>query len=192
MAQGRDPDKYGLLEIRGKIINCLSNPLDKVMENEEVKLIFSALGVTPNNYKASKLRYGKVGIATDADKDGNHIALLLLSFFSEMLPEMLKEGRVARLDAPIHGVKVGTKVHYFYSDEEFQNRKINGDVIRFKGLGEMNPCDVKATMFGPSQHMTEFKWTAETDELLRQLMGTDIEPRRDFLFNKVDFSTIVE
>lgn len=133
LAQGRDPDKYGLLEIRGKIINCLSNPLDKVMDNEEVKLIFSALGVTPNNYKASKLRYGKVGIATDADKDGNHIALLLLSFFSEMLPEMLKEGRVARLDAPTHGVKVGNKMHYFYSDEEFKNRKVKGDVVMFKG-----------------------------------------------------------
>ena len=192
LAQGRDPDKYGLLEIRGKIINCLSNSLDKVMENEEVKLIFSALGVTPNNYKASKLRYGKVGIATDADKDGNHIALLLLSFFSEMLPEMLKEGRVARLDAPTHGVKVGTKMHYFYSDEDFQNRKINGEVVMFKGLGEMSGPQVKETMFGPNQHMTEFKWTAETDELLRQFMGTDIEPRRDFLFNKVDFSTIVE
>ena len=133
LAQGRDPDKYGLLEIRGKIINCLSNPLDKVMDNEEVKLIFSALGVTPNNYKASKLRYGKVGIATDADKDGNHIALLLLSFFSEMLPDMLKEGRIARLDAPTHGVKVGNKTHYFYSDEEFKNRKVNGDVVMFKG-----------------------------------------------------------
>ena len=133
LAQGRDPDKYGLLEIRGKIINCLSNPLDKVMDNEEVKLIFSALGVTPNNYKASKLRYGKVGIATDADKDGNHIALLLLSFFSEMLPDMLKEGRIARLDAPTHGVKVGNTMHYFYSDEEFQNRKVKGDVTMFKG-----------------------------------------------------------
>ena len=192
LAQGRDPDKYGLLEIRGKIINCLSNPLDKVMDNEEVKLIFSALGVTPNNYKASKLRYGKVGIATDADKDGNHIALLLLSFFSEMLPDMLKEGRIARLDAPTHGVKVGNKMHYFYSDEEFKNRKVKGDVVMYKGLGEMGGHEVKETMFGPNQHMTEFKWTAETDELLRQFMGTDIEPRRDFLFNKVDFSTIVE
>ena len=192
LAQGRDPDRYGLLEIRGKIINCLSNPLDKVMDNEEVKLIFSALGVTPNNYKASKLRYGKVGIATDADKDGNHIALLLLSFFSEMLPDMLKEGRIARLDAPTHGVKVGTKMHYFYSDEAFQKRTIKGDVTLFKGLGEMSGPQVKETMFGPNQHMTEFKWTPETDELLRQFMGTDIEPRRDFLFNKVDFSTIVE
>lgn len=192
LAKGRDSNKYGLLEIRGKIINCLSNPIDKVMANEEVQLIFSALGISPNNYKSSKLRYGTVGIATDADKDGNHIALLLLSFFSEMLPEMLKEGRVVRLEAPTHGVKVGNKMFYYYNDEEFQNRTTKGEVTMFKGLGEMTGPQIKETMFGPTQHLTKFQWDEHADTLLRQFMGTDIEPRKEFLFNEVDFSKVIE
>lgn len=192
LAQGRDPNKYGLLGIRGKIINCLSNPIDKVMENEEVKLIFSALGVTPNNYKASKLRYGKVGIATDADKDGNHIALLLLSLFSEMLPEMLQEGRVFRLEAPTHIVKVNSTNHYFFGEEEFIQRKVKGEVVLCKGLGEMSSDQIKGSMFGINQRLVNFPWDETSDFLLRQLMGSEVAPRREFLFNEVDFSKIVE
>ena len=192
LAQGRDVNKYGLLGIRGKIINCLSNPIDKVMENEEVRLILSALGVTPNNYKASKLRYGAVGIATDADKDGNHIALLLLSLFSELLPEMLQEGRIYRLEAPTHIVKTGAKNHYFFGEEEFSKRAVKGEVVFCKGLGEMSAAQVKDSLFGPQQHLTSFNWSADSDTLLRQFMGDDIEFRREFLFNKVDFSKITE
>lgn len=192
LALGRDPNKYGLLEIRGKIINCLTNPLEKVMENEEVKLIFSALGISPNNYRASKLRYGKVGIATDADKDGSHIALLLLSFFSEMLPDMLKEGRIFRLNAPTHLVKAAGTEFFYYSDEEFRKRKVDGDVVMLKGLGEMSASQIQNTMFGVNQHLTPFTWSTENDELLRNLMGNDIEFRRNFLFNECDFSQIIE
>ena len=192
LAQGRDINKYGLLGIRGKIINCLSNPMDKVMENEEVKLILSALGVTPNNYKSGKLRYGAVGIATDADKDGNHIALLLLSLFAELLPDMLKEGRIYRLEAPTHIVKVGTKNHYFFGEEEFDNRKVRGDVTFCKGLGEMDSTQVKESLFSANQHMVPFTWDEDADILLRQFMGEDIEFRREFLFNRVDFSKITE
>lgn len=192
LAQGRDINKYGLLGIRGKIINCLSNPIDKVMDNEEVKLILSALGVTPNSYKSGKLRYGAVGIATDADKDGNHIALLLLSLFSELLPDMLKEGRIYRLEAPTHIVKVGTKNHYFFGEKEFDNRKVKGDVTFCKGLGEMNAVQVKESLFSENQHFVPFTWNSESDTLLRQFMGEDIEFRREFLFNKVDFSKITE
>ena len=192
LAKGRDANKFGLLEIRGKIINCLSNPMDKIMNNEEVKLIFSALGVSPNNYKSSKLRYGSVGIATDADKDGNHIALLLLSFFAEMLPDMLKEGRIYRLEAPTHGVKVGNKMHYFYTNEDYQNRTVKGETTMFKGLGEMSGSQIKETMFGANQHMTKFIWDEGSNELLHKFMGTDIEPRKEFLFNEVDFSNVVE
>lgn len=192
LAQGRDINKYGLLGIRGKIINCLSNPMDKVMENEEVKLILSALGVTPNNYKSGKLRYGAVGIATDADKDGNHIALLLLSLFAELLPDMLKEGRIYRLEAPTHIVKVGTKNHYFFGENEFEGRKVKGDITFCKGLGEMTPVQVKESLFSADQHMIPFTWDEDADILLRQFMGEDIEFRREFLFNKVDFSKITE
>ena len=189
---GRDPNKYGLLEIRGKIINCLTNPLEKVMENEEVKLIFSALGVTPNNYKAGKLRYGKVGIATDADKDGNHIALLLLSFFSEMLPDMLKEGRIMRLLSPTHLVKAAGQEFFFYSDEEFRKRTVRGETVLVKGIGELTAGQIKTSMFGSKQHLVPFNWTPEDDALLRNFMGDDIEFRKDYLFNHCDFSQITE
>lgn len=192
LAQARDSKKFGLLAIRGKIINALSNPIDKVMENEEVKLICSALGVSPNSYKSSKLRYGKVGIAADADQDGNHISLLLLTFFSVLFPEMLKEGRIYRLESPTHIVRNGKKTYCFYSKEEFENRTVSGEVTLCKGLGELTADQAKVSMFGEGQRLTKFEWNEETDEVLRALMGTDIEPRKDFLFNKVDFSTITE
>lgn len=192
LAQGRDPDKYGLLGIRGKIINCLSNPIEKVMENEEVKLILSALGVTVNGYRASKLRYGKVGIATDADKDGNHIALLLLSLFSSLLPQMLNEGRIFRLEAPTHIINGNKGSYYYYSEEDFKANRANGEVVFCKGLGEMSPTQVKESLFGTNQHLTKFTWSEEVDDTLRTLMGEDVEPRKEFLFNKVDFSQIKE
>ena len=192
LAQGRDPNKYGLLGIRGKIINCLSNPIEKVMENEEVKLILSALGVTVNGYRSARLRYGKVGIATDADKDGNHIALLLLSLFSELLPQMLTEGRIFRLEAPTHIVNGNKGSYYYYGENDFKANRVNGEVVLCKGLGEMSPDQMKAAMFGDNQRLIKFNWDNESDELLRSLMGEDVEPRREFLFNKVDFSKIME
>lgn len=192
LALGRDPNKYGLLEIRGKIINCLTNPMEKIMENEEIRLIFSALGVTSNNYQPEKLRYGKVGIATDADKDGNHIALLLLCFFSEMLPNMLKENRIMRLHSPTHIIKTKNKDYYYFSDEEFQKRKIKGETIQVKGLGELTSDQIKTAMFGELQHLVPFDWNNENDQLLRNFMGNDVEFRKNFLFHECDFSQIIE
>jgi len=192
LAQARDPNVYGLLGIRGKIINALSNPLDKVMENEEVQLIFAALGVTPNNYNSKKLRYGQIGIASDADQDGNHIALLLLSMFAELMPELLHEGRVFRLDAPTHVVKRGGKDYYFYNSADFLNRTVTGDVSFLKGIGEMSAKQEKESMFGINQRRTYFTWDNEADKQLKLLMGESAEPRREFLFNRVDFSRITE
>ena len=192
LAQARDPNKYGLLAIRGKIINALSNTDDKIMSNEEVKLILSALGVTPNNYKSSKLRYGKIGIASDADKDGNHIALLILSLFAKLLPEMLEEGRVFRLESPTHIVKSANKNYYFFSHKDFNERTINGDVTLCKGLGELNAEHVKASMFGENQRRSYFIWDEDANAKLLDFMGEDVEPRREFLFTHVDFSEVQE
>ncbi len=192
LAQARDPKIYGLLGIRGKIINALSNPIDKVMENEEVQLIFSALGVTPNNYNPKKLRYGQVGIASDADQDGNHIALLLLSMFAELLPQMLNEGRIFRLDAPTHVIKHGNKNYYFYGAVDYLENRMVGDVTMLKGLGEMSAEQESESLFGPKQRRTYFTWDKESDTQLKQLMGEDANPRKEFLFNNVDFSRITE
>ena len=193
MAQGRDVNSDGLLAIRGKIVNALSNPLDKVMENEEVKLICSALGVTPNNYKAGKLRYGRVVFATDADSDGSHICLLLLSLVNTLFPEMLNEHRIFRLDAPTHLVKTKTgKTFYYYGAEDFKKNHTAGDVVLLKGLGELSADQVRDSLFGKNQRLTPFNWTVDADILLNQLMGEDSDFRRDYLFEKVDFTTIAE
>lgn len=193
MAQGRDVNSDGLLAIRGKIVNALSNPLDKVMENEEVKLICSALGVTPNNYKAGKLRYGRVVFATDADSDGSHICLLLLSLVNTLFPEMLNEHRIFRLDAPTHLVKTKAgKTFYYYGAEDFKKNHTAGDVVLLKGLGELSADQVRDSLFGKNQRLTPFNWTVDADILLNQLMGEDSDFRRDYLFEKVDFTTIAE
>lgn len=193
MAQGRDVNTDGLLAIRGKIVNALSNPLDKVMENEEVKLICSALGVTPNSYKAGKLRYGRVVFATDADSDGSHICLLLLSLINTLFPEMLNEHRIFRLDAPTHLVKTKTgKTFYYYGADDFKKNHTAGDVVLLKGLGELSADQVRDSLFGKNQRLTPFNWTVDADILLNQLMGEDSDFRRDYLFKKVDFTTIAE
>lgn len=193
MAQGRDVNSDGLLAIRGKIVNALSNPLDKVMENEEVKLICSALGVTPNNYKAGKLRYGRVVFATDADSDGSHICLLLLSLVNTLFPEMLNEHRIFRLDAPTHLIKTKQgKTFYYYGADDFKKNHTAGDVVLLKGLGELSADQVRDSLFGKNQRLTSFNWTVDADILLNQLMGEDSDFRRDYLFEKVDFTTIAE
>lgn len=192
LSQARDPNQYGLLGIRGKIINAMSNPLDKVLENEEVQLIYSALGITPGDYNVKKMRYGKIGIASDSDKDGNHIALLLLSLFATLSPKLLEEKRIFRLIGPTHIITKAGKNYYFFSEDEYNNHVIDGDVKFIKGLGALNPSQMKESMFGGKQQRTFFEWTATSKARLESLMGTDIEPRREYLFNKVDFSTITE
>ena len=193
MAQGRDVNSDGLLAIRGKIVNALSNSLDKVMENEEVKLICSALGITPNSYKAGKLRYGRVVFATDADSDGSHICLLLLSLVNTLFPEMLNEHRIFRLDAPTHLIKTKAgKTFYYYGADDFKKNHTAGDVVLLKGLGELSADQVRDSLFGKNQRLTPFNWTVDADILLNQLMGEDSDFRRDYLFEKVDFTTIAE
>ena len=94
MAQARDYTKYGLMAIRGKIINCLSNDEEKIYENEEIKLLLSAMNIVPGKYNASKLRYGKLAICTDADSDGYHIGLLIMAALQYLAPEFIREGRL--------------------------------------------------------------------------------------------------
>ena len=94
IAQARDYTKYGLLAIRGKIINCLSNPEEKIFNNEEIKLLLSAMNIVPGKYDSKKLRYGKLGICVDADSDGAHIALLIMAALQYLAPEFIKEGRL--------------------------------------------------------------------------------------------------
>lgn len=134
MAVARDTKHYGILPIRGKILNLLSNTLEDAMENEEVKAILMALGCGMlDKYDSKKLRYGKVGICVDADDDGYHIACLLMAFFEALLPQFLREGRLSWLRAPLYKVVKNKKAYYFFTDEEREASNITGEQTRYKG-----------------------------------------------------------
>lgn len=130
--QGRDVDHYGLLPIRGKCINALSNPMEDVLANEEVKAILMALGIHLGNYNPKKLRYGKLGICVDADDDGAHIALLVSALIYALCPEFVMEGRLHWLKAPLYKVVNGNKTDYYFTEEELP-KNCKGTITRNKG-----------------------------------------------------------
>ena len=195
LAQGRDHTKYGIMAIKGKIINCLSNSDEKVYENEEIKLLLSAMNIVPGKYDAKKLRYGKLAICTDADSDGYHIGLLIMAALAHIAPQFIREGRLCWLRSPLHIVHDGKKETYYFTDEELeQNRhKIKGEVQRNKGLGSLEPEQARESMFNPEhQRMDVMEYTEGAMQLLYELMGEDVAPRRDFIMENVDFAEIRE
>ena len=190
MSKGRDPEKYGILMLRGKCINCISNPIEDILENEEVKLLLQALGITYGRaYDPKKLRYGKIAICSDADSDGSHIGLLIMAMLHRLAPQFIEEGRLCWLRAPIYKVGSGKKAMYYYTEEEFQAKTATGDIIKYKGLGQMDEEDLKNSMFSPEfQHMDHIKYNVDGIEILEQLMGNQVQYRKDFVFNNIDFS----
>ena len=195
MARARDYTHYGLLAIRGKIINCLSNPEEKIYNNEEIKLLLSAMNIVPGKYNSQKLRYGKIGICVDADSDGSHIALLIMSALQYLAPEFIREGRLCWLRSPLYIVENKGKESYYFTDEEFNKvrNKIKGEVTRAKGLGELSDETAKASMFSSEyQRMDVLDWDASAVDLLYDLMGEDVDPRKEFILKKVDFSKVRE
>lgn len=195
MAIARDEKHYGILAIRGKIINCLSNSEDKIFENEEIKLLLSAMNIIPGKYNSSKLRYGRIAICSDADSDGYHIGLLIMSALQYLAPEFIQEHRLCWLRSPLYIVTNGKKHTYFYSDEEFNKAraKIKGDVSREKGLGALSATKAKESMFNPgNQRMDVLIPDEYSIQMLYDLMGEDVQPRKDFVFSKIDFSEIKE
>ena len=195
MAQARDYTKYGILAIRGKIINCLSNPEEKIFQNEEIKLLLSAMNIVPGKYNPSKLRYGKIAICTDADSDGSHIGLLIMAALQYLAPEFIQEGRLCWLRSPLYIVDNKGKESYYFTDEEFNKvrSKIKGEVTRAKGLGELPAETAHASMFTDEyQRMDVLEPDRSAIDLLYNLMGESVEPRRDFIMKKVDFSKVRE
>ena len=195
LALGRDYTKYGIMAIRGKIINALSNPDEKVYNNEEIKLLLSALNIIPGKYDSKKLRYGKLAICTDADSDGYHIGLLIMAALAHLAPEFIKEGRLCWLRSPLYIVTNGKTESYYFTDEEFNavKGKIKGEVQRNKGLGSLEPEQARKSMFDPTyQRLDVMEYSEDAMNLLYDLMGEDVEPRRDFIMSNVDFSEIRE
>ena len=189
MQRVRDPKKYGILKLRGKIINALSNDMDRVLANEEVTLFLKATGINISNYRESKFRYGKVAICVDADDDGMHIACLIMALLYKFAPEFLKEGRLYWLHAPLFKVTSGKTTQYFYTEDQVRQAKTKGVQQRFKGLGEMKDEDARC-MFDNNQWLEQLTWDDSVAELLEGLMGDDSQPKKDFVFSRINFEEI--
>lgn len=194
MAIARDITKYGILAIRGKILNCLAHPDEKIFQNEEIKLLLSAMNITPGKYDAKKLRYGRIAICVDSDSDGYHIGLLIMAALRYLAPQFLEEGRLCWLRAPLYIVKSGKNESYYFTDEDFNKvrGKVKGEVTRAKGLGALSEAQARNSMFGENQRMDVLEPTEEAIYLLEDLMGKDVEPRTEFIFKNVDFSMVRE
>lgn len=188
MQRVRDPKKYGILKLRGKIVNALSNDFEDVMRNEEVKLFLKATGINISNYRESKLRYGKVAICVDADDDGMHIACLIIALLYRLAPDFLKEGRLCWLHAPLFKVKKGKEVKFYYTEEQLRNG-IKGEQTRFKGLGEMKDEDA-CCMFDANQWMEVLEWDTSVSAQVEALMGKDSQPKKDFVFSRINFEEL--
>ena len=193
MAVARDIKRYGILAIRGKLVNCLAHTEEKIFENEEINLLLSAMNIIPGKYNANKLRYGKIAICSDSDSDGFHIGLLIMAAIYKLAPQFLQENRLCWLRSPLYIEKIGKKEKYYFTDEEIKDVKITGELQRNKGLGSLSAEQAKNSMFNPeNQRMDVLIPDTESLNLLAQLMGEDNSYRKTFIFENVDFSEIHE
>ena len=193
----RDVNKEALYAVRGKVKNLLKHPLDECLENQEVSDIIMALGCgIQEKYNSKKLNYGKVAIATDADVDGYSIMCLIATLFYVLMPQFIEEGRLCWLRAPLYRLTKGDKRIFAYDDKELEQMKVKysgWEQGRNKGLGEMNAEDMEASMMHPENRRLEVLTIHDieaTAESIQMLMGPEVEGRRDFLFENVDFSII--
>lgn len=195
MAQARDITHYGILALRGKILNPLSNSEERIAANDEITLLLKALNIVPGKYDSKKLRYGRVAICTDSDSDGFHIGLLVASVLHYMAPSFLLESRLCWLRSPLYIVKKGEKESYYFTDQEMDAARptVTGVVQRNKGLGSLSPDQAHRSMFTPEfQRMDVLEPSVEAIELLENLMGDDVEFRRQYIFDNIDFQEVRE
>ena len=187
--QGRNREFQAILPLRGKILNVEKARLHKIMENNEIIAMITALGTgIGEEFNLSKLRYDKVIIMTDADVDGSHIMTLLLTFFYRHMKELVERGHVYVAMPPLYRLQSGKRVEYVYSDQEKDKlvKEMGGEIAiqRYKGLGEMNPKQLWETTMDPAvrklkQVMVEDALKA--DQMFTVLMGDEVEPRREFI-----------
>ena len=194
MAVARDRQKYGILMLRGKLINAFSNSKEKLEKNEEIQLLLKALNIIPGAYNPSDLRYGRVAICTDSDSDGYHIGLLIATALQHFCPEFIEEQRLCWLRSPLYIVKTKKGEQYYFTDEEMDavRGKVTGEIQRNKGLGSLSADQAKASMFGENQRIDILNPTEEAINLLKALMGSSGVARKEFVFNEIDFSTVRE
>ncbi len=196
--QGRNRETQAILPLRGKVLNVEKARLVKIFENEEIKILISALGVGfGESFDAEKLRYHKVIIMCDADVDGAHIATLLLTLFFRHFKELILRGYIYLALPPLYKVKVGKSSQYLYNDlelNEFRNANPNQkiEIQRYKGLGEMNAEQLWETTLDPDTRYLK-KVTIdngiEADIVFSMLMGDKVEPRKNFILENAQFAT---
>ncbi|MCR4427008.1 MAG: DNA topoisomerase (ATP-hydrolyzing) subunit B, partial [Firmicutes bacterium] len=199
--QGRDRRYQAIMPLRGKIINVEKARLDKILANEEIRAIITALGTgVGEDFDLSKLRYGKIILMTDADVDGAHIRTLLLTFFFRYMRPLIENGNVLIAQPPLFQVRQGKKEYYAYSDEELQTllSRIgrNGlSIQRYKGLGEMNAEQLWETTMNPESR-TMLRVTLEdayaAEQIFSTLMGDQVEPRREFIESHARYATDID
>lgn len=197
MCVAREIDKYGILMLRGKLINALANKDDRLLKNEEIQLLFKALGIRPHeDYEETSLRYGRIGICVDSDSDGYHIGLLIASALEHFCPKFIQENRLCWLRSPLYIVKGKDNEQYYFTDQEMDAARPNlpagVEVQRCKGLGSLSASQARNSMFGANQHMDVLIPTDKTKNKLVTLMGSNADGRKDFIFNKIDFSEVKE
>jgi len=189
--QGRDRNFQAILPLKGKILNVEKSRLDKILSNEEIKTIITAIGtgIGEDEFNIDKARYHKIIVMTDADVDGSHIKTLLLTFFFRYMPEIIRRGYLFIAKPPLYNIRIGKEVFYAYNDEERDTILKKHDpskavVQRYKGLGEMNPEQLWETTMDPKRRTlmrVNIDDEVEAEEAFSILMGDAVEPRRKFI-----------
>ncbi len=205
--QGRDRSYQAILPLRGKILNVEKAMEHKIYENEEIRNMYTALGVTvgtPDDPKAlntAKLRYHKLIIMTDADVDGSHIATLILTFIFRYMKELVEQGCVYIAQPPLYLIKKGKEQEYAYSEEQRKiliekigaGKEDSVSIQRYKGLGEMNADQLWETTMDPARRTLKqvtIESAAEADRIFSMLMGDDVAPRREFIESHAKYAKI--
>ncbi|QTL96474.1 DNA topoisomerase (ATP-hydrolyzing) subunit B [Iocasia frigidifontis] len=190
--QGRDRKFQAILPLRGKILNVEKSRINKILNNEEIRSLITAIGTgIGDEFDINKIRYGKIIIMTDADVDGAHIRTLLLTFFYRYMRNLIEEGYVYIAQPPLYKVKKGRREDYVYNDKALLDllEEIGRDRVslqRYKGLGEMNPDQLWDTTMDPEERITlqvQVEDAIIADETFTILMGDKVEPRREFILS---------
>ncbi len=196
--QGRDRRYQAILPLRGKILNVEKARLDKILGYEEIRAMITALGSgIDDEFELEKLRYGKIIIMTDADVDGAHIRTLLLTFFFRYMRELIDAGHLYIAQPPLYRVRDGKQDIYVYSDKQLDKvlETMDRDKVslqRYKGLGEMDPEQLWETTMNPKTRtllQVSVEDAIAADQIFTTLMGTRVEPRREFIEQNARYVT---